>query len=196
MDDHKDETADRECIICYNTITDSTKLLCGHEFDTSCINTWIDRKRSANVDVTCPTCRAVIEPAPVGLTSSTMSSFDSQFLENFLRDINMIDSFPEMSEMSDLHNTSEVELSSLIYNNSVGDRYVSYTRYDMSAYIDDSDDEIEYVPLTQEPYINFSMWPSTPPPPVHDFGFPSSNFSITYDEFVSQITQQFSNNIN
>lgn len=180
-----------ECIICYNTITDSTILVCGHEFDTVCINTWMDRKRSANVDVTCPTCRAVIEPAPIGLTtSSTISSFDSQFLDSLFRGVNMIDSFPEMSEISD---TSDGELSSLMTNNNI---YNRYAHYDMSSYIDDSDDEIEYVPLTQEPYINFSMWPSTPPPPVHDFGFPSSNFSITYDEFVSQITQQFGNNLN
>ncbi|KAJ3680204.1 hypothetical protein LUZ60_016482 [Juncus effusus] len=51
------ELGDATCAICREELTSAKKLLCCHLFHAQCLRSWLQRQH------TCPTCRALIEPA-------------------------------------------------------------------------------------------------------------------------------------
>jgi hypothetical protein len=179
MDDHSDHT-DTECIICYNIMADNTrKLDCGHEFHNSCLNTWIDRRRSSNNDITCPTCRSIIEQSS---STNLESHYDTeQFFERVFGSIGMYSMFPNTSYRQFISSDYDNMTPSLVYDETENNNEV--------------DDQDNYIQFTQEEqYYNFSMWSTTQAPEVHDFGVRSSNIidDDTLDDYINALISQSS----
>lgn len=81
----------KECSICYNKISSlNTKLSCGHEFHTNCIDDWLERSSS------CPLCRKEIQPLKFKVSISNnplLTTLNVNFFLEHLKELEQMNKF-------------------------------------------------------------------------------------------------------